>query len=46
MEQRLSNAYKLIEELNEKLRRASEGGSGKASIAQVNVVIELSSTLL
>ena len=35
MEERLSNAYKLIEELNEKLRRASEGGTGKGSFAQI-----------
>jgi len=35
MEERLSNAYKLIEDLNEKLRRATDGGSGKGSIAQV-----------
>ena len=35
MEQRLSNAYKLIEELNEKLRRASDGSSSRGSVAQL-----------
>jgi len=35
VEQRLSNAYKLIEELNEKLRLASDGSSGQGSIAQL-----------
>ena len=34
LEQRLSNAFKLIEELNEKLRRCS-GGTGHGSIAQL-----------
>jgi len=35
MEQRLSNAYKLIEDLQEKLRRAMDGSSGKGSFAQI-----------
>lgn len=35
VEQRLSNAYKLIEELNEKLRRLSDGTSGRGSVAQL-----------
>ena len=34
-EERLSNAYKLIEELTEKLRRASDGSSGRGSVAQM-----------
>jgi len=34
VEQRLSNAYKLIEELNEKLRHSGES-SGRGSIAQL-----------
>jgi len=39
MEERLSNAYKLIEDLNEKLRRASDGSTGKSSIAQVGDIV-------
>jgi len=34
VEQRLSNAYKLIEELNEKLRRAGSS-SGRSTVAQM-----------
>lgn len=35
VEQRLSNAYKLIEELNEKLRRAGGSSSGRSTVAQM-----------
>jgi len=35
MEQRLGNAYKLIEDLQQKLRGAADGSSGKGSFAQI-----------